>query len=140
LVLIGLALFRFQLAVRIQLWVFIPLVFLLSSYGIQQTIEARKNPDAYDIAGTLVAALISGQSDAQVSLFGPDEASLYKTSFYLDRTNSTIRVVSAGTRINPDLIPLGATNVLVFGGGQLDNERFEPVVDDGFKLYSLRSK
>lgn len=135
-----LSLISLQRAAKLYLLVFLPVLFLIDSYAIQKVVEVRKKPDVYDVAGMAVNALLKGRVAEQATLFGPDESLLYKTSFFLDRTNTAIRVVNSGQPVDPALVPAEATQVIVFGGGYLDKPGFELVLDQGFKLFSLRNK
>lgn len=133
-----LALINLRLASRLFLLAFLPLLFFVNAMVIQRTVEDRKTPDAYDVAGILVGGLIAGRPDERVILFGPDEALLYKASFFLDRSNTAIHIVSPGGTVDPVLVPEGVTRVLIFGGGQLERVDFDLVLDQGFKLFNLR--
>lgn len=135
-----LGLFNLKGAARLYLVLFLPVLFLVDAYLIQQTAEARKQPDVYDAAGMMLNGLLAGSITEQVTSFGPDEASLYRTSFYVDRPNTAIRVVGPGQAVDPTLVPPEATRVLVFGEGQMDKPGFELAIDQGFKLYTLRNQ
>lgn len=134
------SLYRLQWAARLYLLVFLPVVFLADTYAIQKTVEVRKKPDTYDAAGIALNALLAGRANEQVTLFGPDESLLYRVSFYLDRPNTAIRVMASKQYVDSTLVPVDATQVLVFGDEQFQKLGFEMVLDNGFKLFSLRKK
>lgn len=121
----GFAVFSLRRAAWLYLLIFVPFVSVLDFVGVQNVVEARKHPDTYDLAGAVMAPLLHGQANVQVTLVGPDEALLYRTIFYLDRTNSAIRIVAPGAEIDPAIIPKETTHILVFAGGHLNMPGFE---------------
>lgn len=113
--------------------VLLPLVFVSNLLSVEHDISARKTPDEYDSAGIALRGLISKSKQEQVTLFGPDEAFLYRTSFYLDKPNTAIRVVN--NTYNISSIPNEATFVVVFGSAEFTGPDFQLIATNGFRLY-----
>lgn len=122
---------------QLYLLLFIPSLFFVESYYIQKTLNSRKQPDVYDLAGIVVSGLISDKRNEHVTVVGQDEARLYKTSFYIDKPNTSIRIVDDEQVISNKLIPPESTQVVVIGDKDFNDINFKLMYNNGFRLYSL---
>ncbi len=130
------SLHNFRNAARLFVVIYLPFVFIAGLVAMQKEVDIRKTLNDYDIAGIITNSLLIGAKEERVAIFGQEIASLYLTSFYIDRSSTNIKLIATNQIVSDNIIPNGTTTLIVFGNNEVKTQKFKLVLEKGFKIYS----
>jgi phosphoglycerol transferase len=103
-----------RLGARLFVFGVLPLAILISGYQANRELRQNMRADVYAMAGISARQYLGEQAEPIIA-YGADQASLYRTMFYLDNPNATSVVIPANSPIPEGGIPEQTRWLLIVG-------------------------
>ena len=122
----------------IYIFVYIPLLIILTNSSIVLDVSNSMKPSLYDQSCQFANRYL-GDNARKLSIIGPDLANLFRCSFYMSVPGANIFTVENNQIINGELFPKDTEWLLLFGDYKFDLDYISklsiPVIEgDGVKL------
>jgi phosphoglycerol transferase len=135
LIVTAMLLFRPVRAIRIYLFLLLPVSVIMSTYNVNAQLRNRTLTDAYDRAGLAAKSLIPRQDLGHVVILGEIPAATMRTLFYLDNAaaGQDLSYVMGDTYRAASL-PAAKTWVVGIGNVRFDKTEFRVIKQNGFSI------
>lgn len=124
--------------IKLYMYVAMPLAVVVSAFNITQEQRQRLTADTYDKAGRFAADYLLKEELGKVVVAGTAPAGLFRTLFYLDHSNATIKVLSEGAPYNLNELPSGKEWLLLIGNHKPSRKAAFELEMNGFRLVKAR--
>lgn len=100
-------------SVKLFFWVFVPLLLITGSIGVNQNIWQYSKPDVFDRAGIVIKQLLNKQELSQLVVAGDNPIELSRVLFYLDQPGVTVQTIKGGATYDMNMLPADKKWVLL---------------------------
>lgn len=129
-----------NISVKLFFWVFVPLLLITGSIGVNLNIWQYSKPDVYDRAGIVAKKLLSPTDINQLVVVGENSIELARVLFYLSNPHVMSQTIKGGSLYEESMLPKGKTGALLMDRYAI-SDRFSNIrYFDGFTLVGGRNE
>ena len=126
-----------------------PVITITSSYFVNEALNQRLKPDAYDAAGMFVRSFVKQDDRASILIVGDEGGigGLFRTLYYLDlkdlnyldihRTDSSILAMKPDDSLDLSSVSADKRWVLIIGSRPVSGERLGTIKGPGFEFINV---